>query len=36
MTPSALNKIEIRGEAIENVKRKFEKPNVLQWTDINK
>jgi uncharacterized protein (DUF362 family) len=35
MTPSTLNEIEIRGEAIENVKRRFVKPNVLPWTDIN-
>jgi uncharacterized protein (DUF362 family) len=36
MTPSTLNEIEIRGEAIENVKRKFVKPNVVPWTDVNK
>lgn len=36
MTPATINEIEIRGEAIENVKRKFVKPNIVQWTDINK
>ncbi|HDQ44224.1 MAG TPA: DUF362 domain-containing protein [bacterium] len=35
MTPTAINEIEIRGEAIEMVKRKFVRPNVVPWTDIN-
>jgi hypothetical protein len=30
------NKIEIRGEPIENVKQAFVKPHIVQWTDINK
>jgi len=36
MYPSKINEIEIRGEKIENVKRNFIKPNILQWTNINK
>jgi uncharacterized protein (DUF362 family) len=36
MRPTHVTEIEIRGESIENVKRKFEKPHVVQWTDINK
>ena len=36
MKPANISDIEIRGEAIENVKRNFIKPTVYQWTDINK
>ena len=35
MRPTDVSEIEIRGERIENVKRKFVKPNVVPWTDIN-
>ena len=36
MRPSQLNEIEIRGENIDTVKRPFNKPNIVRWTDINK
>jgi uncharacterized protein (DUF362 family) len=36
MGPADISDIEIRGESIESVKRKFVRPHVLQWTDINK
>lgn len=35
MQPSEIEKIEIRGESIDKVKRDFKKPNVVKWTDIN-
>jgi uncharacterized protein (DUF362 family) len=35
MKPNTINGIEIRGEAIKNVKRDFVKPNIVPWTDIN-
>jgi len=34
MTPSGISEIEIRGEKIESVKRKFVKPNIVHWNDI--
>jgi uncharacterized protein (DUF362 family) len=36
MRPSDINEIEIRGETIKSVRRKFVKPNILHWSDINK
>jgi uncharacterized protein (DUF362 family) len=36
MKPTDITEIEIRGESIEKVNRKFVKPNVVPWTDINK
>ena len=36
MRPANIEEIEIRGESIESVKRKFLKPNVIPWTDISK
>jgi uncharacterized protein (DUF362 family) len=36
MQPFTMNEIEIRGEKIEQVRRKFKKPNLVRWTDINK
>lgn len=35
MKPNNINEIEIRGEEINNVKRKFKKPNIVSWTDIS-
>jgi uncharacterized protein (DUF362 family) len=35
MRPADAREIEIRGERIENVSRKFERPNVVPWTAIN-
>lgn len=36
MSPSALDNIEIRGLSIDQCKRKFVRPNIMKWTDINK
>lgn len=36
MYPVSLNDIEIRGLSIDQTKRKFVRPNVSKWTDINK
>jgi len=36
MQPRTMEGIEIRGEKIENVRRKFQRPSLVQWTDINK
>jgi len=36
MGPADLDEIEIRGIPIERVARKFVKPFVSKWTDINK
>jgi len=36
MRPADIEEIEIRGDSIESVKRKFLKPNVIPWTDISK
>jgi uncharacterized protein (DUF362 family) len=36
MTPIDINEIEVRGESIENVRRRFVKPNIVQWNNINK
>jgi uncharacterized protein (DUF362 family) len=36
MEPDDIGGIEIRGETVENVKHNFKKPNVVQWTNINK
>jgi uncharacterized protein (DUF362 family) len=36
MTPTSLDEIEIRGEALASVRRPFKKPNVIPWTSINK
>jgi uncharacterized protein (DUF362 family) len=36
MEPGSLNEIEIRGLTIEQTKRRFVKPQVSKWTDINK
>ncbi len=36
MEPLSLNDIEIRGLTIEQTKRKFLRPMVSKWTDINK
>jgi len=35
MIPASLKEIEIRGESIENVQRKFIRPNVYNWKDIS-
>ncbi len=35
MRPSAIREIEIRGETIASVKRKFARPSVVPWTSIN-
>ncbi len=34
MKPSTLNEIEIRGERLEDVQRKFKKPEIIAWNDI--
>jgi uncharacterized protein (DUF362 family) len=36
MEPGNMSDIEIRGLAIEQIKRNFKKPFVSKWTDINK
>lgn len=36
MYPVSLNDIEIRGLSIDQTKRKFARPNISKWTDINK
>ena len=36
MKPSSLDDIEVRGETIANVQRKFKQPNVVPWNAINK
>jgi uncharacterized protein (DUF362 family) len=36
MYPVSLNDIEIRGLSIDQTKRKFVRPNISKWTDINK
>ena len=36
MLPKSLNDIEIRGLSIDQNKRRFVKPDVMKWTDINK
>jgi len=36
MLPAALNEIEIRGLKINECKRRFARPDVSKWTDINK
>lgn len=36
MKPSELNDIEIRGETIASVRRKFKKPEIVPWNSINK
>ena len=36
MGPSGIDKIEIRGVSIKNVRQAFVKPHIVQWTDINK
>ena len=35
MTPTDLDEIEIRGESIKDVQRKFKKPNIVTWDSIN-
>jgi uncharacterized protein (DUF362 family) len=35
MGPESLNEIEVRGEKIENVQRKFQRPNVVPWQTIS-
>jgi len=34
MTPRSLAEIEIRGEPLKNVRRSFERPQLLAWNDI--
>jgi len=36
MRPTDLKEIEIRGEPIDKVRRRFVRPNVVPWTAINK
>lgn len=36
MKPQNLSDIEIRGSGIDQVRRKFIRPNISEWTDINK
>jgi uncharacterized protein (DUF362 family) len=36
MLPSALDNIEIRGLSIDQCRRKFVRPDIVKWTDINK
>jgi uncharacterized protein (DUF362 family) len=36
MLPDAIDNIEIRGLRIDQCKRKFVRPNVMNWTNINK
>ena len=36
MLPVSIENIEIRGLSIDQSKRKFIKPNIVKWTDINK
>ena len=36
MGPATISDVEIRGEKIESVRRKFARPNVIPWTSINK
>jgi uncharacterized protein (DUF362 family) len=35
MTPCSLGEIEIRGDTIESVERKFTRPSVYRWKDIS-
>ena len=35
MAPTKIADIEIRGEKIESVQRKFVRPNVVPWSDIS-
>jgi len=36
MTPTSLDDIEVRGEALGGARRAFKKPNIVSWTSINK
>ncbi|NQU88815.1 MAG: DUF362 domain-containing protein [Mariniphaga sp.] len=36
MKPGSLDEIEVRGEKLNDVKRKFKKPDILPWNTINK
>ena len=36
MKPASLNDIEIRGEKISNVRKRFKKPDIIPWNTINK
>ena len=33
--PRSMNEIEIRGEKIEDVRRSFRRPNIVQWSEIS-
>jgi len=35
MSPTSINKIEVRGATLESVRRPFVKPNVIPWSAIN-
>jgi uncharacterized protein (DUF362 family) len=34
MTPGSLDEIDIRGEALASVRRRFQKPNIASWSSI--
>jgi len=36
MKPSVLDDIEVRGETIASVQRKFKRPDIVPWNAINK
>ena len=36
MKPASINEIEVRGESISNVCRKFKRPEIVPWKTINK
>lgn len=36
MKPATLDEIEVRGETIQNVQRKFKRPEVVPWNSISK
>jgi hypothetical protein len=36
MTPASIDDIEVRGEKISSVERKFVRPNIVSWQSISR
>ncbi len=36
MTPTSIEEIEIRGESISAVERRFARPKLVRWDDISR
>ncbi|MGB2960097.1 MAG: hypothetical protein WBD30_14505, partial [Bacteroidota bacterium] len=34
MTPETLDEVEVRGEKLESVRRRFRKPDIVSWDSI--